>query len=152
MRRNVAGPLAFCLFFSVCLSAAEVKGTVVDPSGARVAGARVSVVTPLGVVRSFPSPDGAFACFLPEGSKLVITAPGFAAKSIAAEDAVPPIVVRLDLAPIVDSVRVAGSAMDVEASRQGGSVTIDPLDKFTGRMLFVEGHIQTQAMSSQVGA
>jgi outer membrane receptor protein involved in Fe transport len=133
MRRNVAGPLAFCLFFSVCLPAAEVKGTVVDPSGARVAGARVSVVTPLGVVRSFPSPDGAFACFLPQGSKLVITAPGFAAKSIAAEDAVPPIVVRLDLAPIVDSVRVAGSAMDVEASRQGGSVTIIPREEIQQR-------------------
>jgi outer membrane cobalamin receptor len=133
MRRNVAGPLAFCLFFSVCLSAAEVKGTVVDPSGARVAGARVSVVTPLGVVRSFPSPDGAFACFLPQGFKLVITAPGFAAKSIAAEDAVPPIVVRLDLAPIVDSVRVAGSAMDVEASRQGGSVTIIPREEIQQR-------------------
>ena len=133
MRINVAGPLASCLFFSVCLSAAEVKGTVVDPSGARIAGARVSVVTPLGVVRSFPSPDGTFACSLPEGSKLVITAPGFAAKYIAAEDAVSGIAVRLDLAPVVDSVRVAGSAMDVEASSQGGSVSIIPREEIQQR-------------------
>jgi outer membrane cobalamin receptor len=132
MRGNVAVPLA-CLVFSVCLSAAEVKGTVVDPSGARVAGARVSVVTPLGVVRSFPSPDGAFACALPEGSTLVVTAPGFAAKSIAAADAVPEMTVRLDLAPVVDSVSVAGSAMDVEASRQGGSVTIIPREEIEQR-------------------
>src|ERR1035437_8412931 len=132
MRMNVAGPLTFFLI-SVCLSAAEVKGTVVDPSGARVAGARVSVVTALGVVRSFPSPDGAFACSLPRGSKLVITAPGFAAKSFAAEDAVPEITVRLDLAPVVDSVRVAGSAIDVEASRQGGSVTIIPREEIERR-------------------
>jgi outer membrane cobalamin receptor len=133
MRKNVAAPLAYCLFFSVCLSAAEVKGTIVDPSGARVAGARVSIVTPLGVVRSFPSPDGAFACSLPDGSRLVITAPGFADKSIAAADALPEMTVRLDLAPVVDSVRVAGSAIDVEASRQGGSVTIIPREEIEQR-------------------
>jgi outer membrane cobalamin receptor len=133
MRKNVAIPLACCLFFSVCLSAAEVKGTIVDPSGARVAGARVSIVTPLGVERSFPSPDGAFACSLPLGSKLVITAPGFADKSIAAADATPEMTVRLALAPMVDSVTVADSAIDVEASRQGSSVTIIPHEEIEQR-------------------
>jgi outer membrane cobalamin receptor len=133
MRIKIRGPLAYCLFFSVCLSAAEVKGTIVDPTGARVTGARVSIVTPLGVERSFPSPDGAFACSLPDGSKLVITAPGFADKSIAAADAVPGMTVRLDLAPMVDSVTVAGSAIDVEASQQGGSVTIIPHEEIEQR-------------------
>src|ERR1035441_4269950 len=83
MRIYAAGLLVLFPIFSVCLSAAEVRGTIVDPSGARVAGARVSVVTPLGVARSFPAPEGAFACSLPEGSKLVVTAAGFADKSIA---------------------------------------------------------------------
>jgi outer membrane cobalamin receptor len=133
MRIEIRGPLAYCLFFSVCLSAAEVKGTIVDPSGARVAGARVSVVTPLGVARSFPAQDGAFACSLPEGSKLAITAAGFADKSIAAEDAAAEMTVRLELAPVVDSVSVAGSAIDVEASRQGGSVTIIPREEIEQR-------------------
>jgi len=133
MRIYAAGLLALFPIFSVCLSAAQVKGTIVDPSGARVAGARVSVVTPLGVERSFPSPDGAFACSLPAGSRLVITAPGFADKSIAAADATAEMTVRLDLAPMVDSVRVAGSAMDVEASRQGGSVTIIPREEIEQR-------------------
>ena len=137
MHRYVLGPLVFfSCSISICLAAAGVKivrGDIVDPSGARVAGARVSVVTPLGVVRSFPSPDGAFTCSLPEGSRLVVTAPGFAAKSIAAEDAGPALTVRLDLAPVVDSVRVAGSAIDAEASRQGGSVTIIPREEIEQR-------------------
>jgi len=145
MRRKAAGPLAFSLFFSVCLSAAEVKGTIVDPSGARVAGARVSVVTPLGVARSFPSPDGAFAVTLPPGSKLVATAAGFAAKSIAAEDAVSGMTVRLELAPVVDSVRVAGSAMDVEVSRQGGSVSIVPREEIEERNEPLAGDLLREA-------
>ncbi|HUP03313.1 MAG TPA: TonB-dependent receptor [Bryobacteraceae bacterium] len=126
MRTIFRGPLACCLLFSVCLSAAEVKGTIVDPSGARVTGARVSIVTALGVERTIPSPDGSFSCDPPEGSRLVITAPGFADKSIDAADASSGMTVKLDLAPLVDSVSVAGSALDVEASRQGGSVTVIP--------------------------
>jgi outer membrane cobalamin receptor len=135
MRIYAAGLLALFPIFSACLSAAavDVKGTIVDPSGARVAGAQVSVVTPLGVLRGFPSPDGAFACTLPEGSKLVVTAPGFADKSIAAVDASADMTVRLDLAPLVDSVRVAGSAIDAAASQQGGSVTIIPREEIEQR-------------------
>jgi outer membrane cobalamin receptor len=129
MRILVRGLLAGCLLFSAFLRAAEVKGTIVDPSGARIFGARISVVTPLGVARSFPSPDGAFACDLPEGARLVITAPGFADKSIDAADASAAMTVKMELAPLVDSVRVAGSAIDAEASRQGGSVTVIPREE-----------------------
>jgi outer membrane cobalamin receptor len=134
MRIYAAGLLALFPIFSVCLWAAEVKGTIVDPSGARVAGARVSVVTPLGVLRSFrSSPDGTFACSLPEGSKLVVTAPGFADRSIAAEDAAAEMTVHLELAPGVDAVSVVGSALDAEASQQGGSVTIVPREEIEQR-------------------
>ncbi|MGD0500763.1 MAG: TonB-dependent receptor [Bryobacteraceae bacterium] len=124
------------VFLAACLSAAGVKliqGTVVDPSGARIDGAQVSVVTPLGVLRSFPAPNGAFECSLPEGSRLVVTAPGFASKSIPAASAAPALEIQLDLAPQVDAVRVAGSVMDVAASEQGGSVTVIPGEEIRER-------------------
>jgi len=35
--KNVLGLMAVCLLFSTCLSAVEIKGKVVDPSGAPVA-------------------------------------------------------------------------------------------------------------------
>ncbi|MGA1995626.1 MAG: TonB-dependent receptor, partial [Bryobacteraceae bacterium] len=40
-----------------------------------------------------------------------------------------PLAVRMQLAPVVDSVRVAGSALDVPVSQQGGSVSLIPRDE-----------------------
>ncbi len=123
------------LLFSALVFANDksVRGTVVDASGARVDSAQISVVTPLGVLRSFPAPGGAFECALPEGSRLVIAAPGFAVKSIPADSAAATLVVKLDLAPVVDSVKVVGSAIDVPASEQGGSVSIIPTEEIRDR-------------------
>ena len=61
MRRRISDLSAFCLFFSACLSAAEIKGKVVDPSGAPIAGAQVSVVGRVGVeAQTASSISGAF--------------------------------------------------------------------------------------------
>ena len=124
MRRKISDLSAFCLFFSACLSAAEIKGKVVDPSGAPVAGAQVSVVSRVGVeAQTASSTSGAFELNTPEtpGAKLVVTAPGFNTQTLPLEREVS---VRLEIAPQVDSVRVVGSAIDVPASEQGGSVNI----------------------------
>jgi outer membrane cobalamin receptor len=121
------------LLSSVCLSAAVIRGTIVDPSGALVGGAQVAVTTQLGVVESLPAPNGSFEVRAGPGFKLVFTAPGFAAKTIRAEDAAAGMVVKLELAPVVDSVRVVGSALDVSASEQGGSVTIVPRQEIEER-------------------
>jgi outer membrane receptor protein involved in Fe transport len=124
MRRRISNVSAFCLFFSACLSAAEIKGKVVDPSGAPVAGAQVSVVSRVGVeAQTASSTSGAFELNTPEtpGAKLVVTAPGFNTQTLPLEREVS---VRLEIAPQVDSVRVVGSAIDVPASEQGGSVNI----------------------------
>ena len=68
------------------------------------------------------------------GARLVFTAPGFAAKTIrAADDAAAGILVKLELAPVVDSVRVVGSALDVPATEQGGSVAIVPREEIQER-------------------
>ena len=50
MLRNVAGLLAFCSLFSAGLRAAEIKGKIIDPSGAPVAGAQVAAVNRVGVI------------------------------------------------------------------------------------------------------
>jgi outer membrane cobalamin receptor len=124
----------FCLLLSsVCLSAAVIRGTIVDPSGALVGGAQVAVATPLGVVETLPAPNGSFEVKAGPGARLVFTAPGFAAKTIRAEEAAAGMVVKLELAPVVDSVRVVGSALDVSASEQGGSVTIVPRQEIEER-------------------
>jgi outer membrane cobalamin receptor len=118
------------LLSSVGLSAAVIRGTIVDPSGALVGGAQVAVVTQLGVLETLPAPNGAFEVKAGPGVRLVFTAPGFAAQSIRAEDAAADgMVVKLELAPVVDSVRVVGSALDVSPAEQGGSVTIVPREE-----------------------
>ena len=65
---------------------------------------------------------------------LAVTAPGFETKNIPlitapAETAS----VRLNIAPQVDSVRVAGSAIDVPLSEQGSSVSIVPREEIAER-------------------
>jgi outer membrane receptor protein involved in Fe transport len=124
MRRRISNVSVFCLFFSACLSAAEIKGKVVDPSGAPIAGAQVSVVSRVGVeAQTASSTSGAFELNTLEtpGAKLVVTAPGFSTQTLPLE---PEVTVRLEIAPQVDSVRVVGSAIDVPASEQGGSVSV----------------------------
>jgi outer membrane receptor protein involved in Fe transport len=137
MRMIVPGLLACSLVFviglSTCLSAAEIKGTVVDPSGSPISGAQVSLVSRLGVeAKASAGPDGAFRLEAPRNSesRLVVTAPGFATSTVPPTDGV---VVQLEIAPVVDSVSVAGSAMDVPAAEQGGSVSIIPNEEIRER-------------------
>jgi outer membrane receptor protein involved in Fe transport len=116
-----------------CLSAAEVKGTVVDPSGAPVGGAQVSIVSRLGVeAQTVTSAAGAFELqAAPRAdAHLVITAPGFRTATLPVETDVS---VKLALAPVVDSVGVAGSTVDVSASQQGSSVDIVPREEIRTR-------------------
>ncbi len=119
----------FCFFVSVCLASASprvIKGTVVDPSGARVAGAQVSVVNRLGVEAAVTAANGDFELKTAGGpdEKLVVTAPGFESWSRVEQELTSPLEVKLTLAPVVDAVRVAGSALDVPLSQQGGTVSI----------------------------
>lgn len=133
MTRHAAKPLLFWLSFSACLSAAQVKGTVVDPSGAPVGGAQVSVVSRLGVEsQTVAAPNGAFALEVGDmrGRNLVVTAPGFSTRKLPLE---PQLTVKLEIAPQVDAVRVVGSALDVAASRQGGSVSLIPSQQIRER-------------------
>lgn len=114
---------------AAALSASEIRGTVLDPSQAAIPNAQVSAVNRVGVVaQALTDHSGAFELKFARssGMKLVITAPGFATKSIPLDQdpAARPLAVQLDLAAQSDSVRVVGSAIDVPLSEQGGSVSI----------------------------
>jgi outer membrane receptor protein involved in Fe transport len=124
MRTFASGLLAF-FAFSACLSAAQLKGKVTDPSGAPVAGAQVSIVSRTGVAaQTVSSENGAFQIDAPDGldAKLVVTAPGFAAKTLPI--AAGALNVALDIAPVSESVQVVGSALDAPLSEQGSSVSV----------------------------
>src|ERR1022692_579899 len=101
-----------------------IHGTVLDPSGAAIAGAQVSVVNRLGVARQTTTDQaGGFTLKLAQAGDmhLAVTAPGFETKNIplARTSGQEPLTVHLNIAPQVDSVRVAGSAIDVPLSEQG---------------------------------
>ena len=128
MISTIIGLLA-CFFACSCLAAGPIKGTVADPSGAPIPGAQVSVLDRAGVLaQTITAADGAFQIDVPSapGTKLVVAAPGFATLTLSPENN---LAVRLEIAPIVDAVRVTGSALDVAASEQGGSVSLVPREE-----------------------
>lgn len=115
------------------IHAAELRGTVLDPSGAAIAGAQVSAVNRVGIVSQTTTDGaGAFRLRAPDtgGLRLVVTAPGFATRSLPAEEAG---AVRMEIAPQVDSVRVAGSAIDAPMSEQGSSAAVVTREEISRR-------------------
>src|SRR5262249_40196743 len=118
--KNVLGLVAF-LLSSAYLSAAEVKGKVIDPSGAAIGGRESAVTNRVGVVsRTRSDSGGGFAIEAPDGpdSQLVVTAPGFATRTLLAVEATS---VTLELAPRVDSISVTGSTIELPAAAQASS-------------------------------
>lgn len=116
----------------ISLYAADIKGSVTDPSGGAVAGAQVSIIDRLGVeAQTSADSSGAFDLKTEPrpGARLAVTAPGFRTAEIPLENAASPVNVKLELAPVVDAVRVVGSAIDVDAQQQGSSVTIVPREE-----------------------
>ena len=85
--KYASGVSAFLLIGSTCLSAAAVKGTVADPSGAAIGGARIAIVDRVGVeAQTVSAANGTFELYtpdtLPGGAKLVVTAPGFQTREL----------------------------------------------------------------------
>ena len=113
-----------------------IHGTVLDPSGSAIAGAQVSLVNRLGVAHQTNTGQaGDFTLQSePDGDMhLAVTAPGFETKNIPLAGAAEPLVVHLNIAPQVDSVRVAGSAIDVPLREQGSSIAIVPREEIAER-------------------
>ena len=126
MLRNVPGLLACFLIFSACLSASEIKGKIIDPSGGPVSGAQIAAVNRVGVVaQTTTAANGSFQLDAPEtpDTRLVVTAPGFSTRTLPPGEAAS---VQLEIAPRVDSVQVVGSTIEVPATLQASSVDVIP--------------------------
>jgi outer membrane receptor protein involved in Fe transport len=136
-RKRVISPILWAgLIFSTCLVAAEFKGAVTDPSGAPIAGAQVSITIPVGIAASTSTAaGGGFDLALPDAmaaeARLVVTAPGFRTEEIALASVSNPesVSIRLEIAPRIDSVRVAGSALDVSLTESGSSAGVVPREE-----------------------
>ena len=115
--------LSFALAI-VSAAAADIRGTVMDPSGAPIPAAEVSAVNRVGLVaRTHTNVQGWFELKVAEtGSvRLVVTAAGFETRSVPAGTGLE---IRLGVAPQVDTIRVVGSTIDVPMSERGGSAGV----------------------------
>jgi outer membrane receptor protein involved in Fe transport len=131
MRMRSAGLPACLLFFSAALSAAQIQGKVVDPSGAPVAGARIAAWSRTGVgAQTSAAADGSFELEAPPEAKLVVMSPGFRTATVEPAQAA---IVRLEIAPVIDSVQVAGSSIDAPLEQQGGSASLIPAEELRSR-------------------
>jgi outer membrane cobalamin receptor len=122
--------LVFCLFAPFWARAGSpkdnVSGTITDSSGAAVPNARLGLFSRVGLLaETGTGKSGAFSFHAISGdaTKLVITADGFATATVALP-AQSPLHVQLDIAPQSDSIRVAGSTIDLTAGEQAGSVSV----------------------------
>ena len=106
------------------LNAAQLKGTVTDPSGKPISGAQVAAVNDAGVIlQQTTDNQGGFDFYvspLYENYQLRVTAGGFSTTTVAAGVAN----IQLALAPQSDSIQVVGSAIDATAATQGTSTSV----------------------------
>ncbi len=115
-----------CLVASLwAAQGASIEGQVTDATGGVISGARVGLFNRLGLLdERVTDPAGVFhfARAESDGVRLVITASGFATRNVSTLGDNLHIV--LELAPVQDSVRVAGSTIDLPASEQASSISV----------------------------
>src|SRR5439155_640979 len=121
-------------------------------------GARLVLMNRLGVLEETASdPSGHFrldAAAAARGVEIVVTAPGFARRTIPLDSARPgqPLEIRLEIAPVTDSITVSASVIAAPLSEQGSSVTVIPRAEIEQRneasaldlLRFVPGVIMSQ--------
>lgn len=121
-------PVCCLIFVVACLPVFAAGGSVrvLDPAGAPVAGARVTVLDESGRVVSVLSTAADGSVTLPEGSGRVrVEAPGFAPQETALRSLGAPQDIRLRLASHAENVTVTADATPLEgakASAPGGSL------------------------------
>ena len=115
--------LSVCSLLAIAQQPASISGTVLDPSGAAVSGARVR--TPDAPNETTSASDGTFVL---DGVRLplvlVVSAPGFADSVSTIETGAP---VRIALQPrgIVESVTVTASERDRRITTPGSATVLD---------------------------
>src|SRR5450631_3949109 len=126
MLRNVPGLIACFCIATASLPASEIKGRIVDPSGAPISGAQIAAVNRVGVVaQTITTSNGSFQLDAPEtpDTRLVIAASGFSTRTLPVDQAAS---VQLEIAARSDSVQVVGSTIELPATLQASSVDVIP--------------------------
>src|SRR5205809_6969631 len=110
MKTAKTSPLTFIRFtkifiaiylFCTVAQAAELRGRVVDESGAVIAGAQVQLLSHSQTYHAMADTDGKFLIQSPAGSgTLRISAPGFSPSTVEWNHSVSPISVTLKPAPV----------------------------------------------------
>lgn len=116
------------LFLSTSLGAlaSSLAGNITDSSGAAIPNAQVGLFSRVGLLaQTETDKTGAFRfeAVADDATKLVVAADGFATRTIPLP-AASPLGVQLDIAPQSDSIRVAGSTIDLTAGEQASSVSV----------------------------
>ena len=118
---------SFSLLFFLVLSPSEIlNGTVQDPTGAVIAGARVEISRP-GLVREIYSDGGGQFVFdeVPVGHyTIVIRAAGFAPQVASITIPSDPVTFTLRVAPHGDDVLVTATRVETPLSMVGVSATV----------------------------
>jgi outer membrane receptor protein involved in Fe transport len=135
MISNVSARLCALSLLLVPISAwaDTMRGTITDPTNSPIAGAHVSAVNRVGVfTETVTDTSGDFELTVPDVNTfhLVVTASGFASKTVNSSDSTK---IKMALAPVSDAVKVMGSAVDVSASQLGTSVTVITGEEIRGR-------------------
>ncbi len=108
-----------------------ISGTISDPSGARIANARVSVECGDFKAETRTEQDGTFSLSVPPGAMRVrIEAPGFSASSqsvVVETDVQIPLTVGLSLAPVSNVVDVTDDSVYTATETASGTKTSTPL-------------------------
>ena len=124
--------LLLCLTTAAVARAAQVSGSVQDPTGHPVENARVSLGSRTGIIaEGLTDAQGKFR-FPLEGinRQVTVAADGFATQKMDAAD---DLSIVLPLAAQSDSINVAGSAIDALASEQGTSTSLISREQLRGR-------------------
>ncbi len=130
--RRLRRALLSVAFFSLGLHAAEIKGVVLDPPGNPIPGAQVAAVNALGIItRQVTDDRGIYDLYISplyENVQLRAAAPGYA--TVVSP---PTAVIRLSLAPRIESVRAATSNIDTIPAQQGTEVSVVTGDDLRNR-------------------
>ena len=126
---------SLCLFASIWIAqGASIHGEVADASGGAIAGAHVGLFNRLGLIDERTTDRTGTFHFQSvdlNSQKLIVTATGFATKTLSASAG--ELHILMDLAPVEDSIRIAGSTIDVPASEQASSVSVITSDEIRER-------------------
>src|ERR1051326_4715393 len=115
--------LAMCLLCAASLSAQTIRGTVRDPSGASVAGARVTLDQPGRHQEHTTSADGSFSFdSVAPGAKLTVDASGFSSFSQTIDNPAVPVEVVLHLLPLTQEIVVTPGRSGVPVTETDAAV------------------------------